>query len=92
MAVLEKETFEVPCRIYGCNKRAKYRICNPTGSPSAFFHLCEDCATSIMNTLPSELQPTPIEVEKIVEKKIYPDIEEMKAIVEGTPKSKKVTK
>lgn len=55
--IIEKETFEVPCRTYGCYNRAKYRLGNPKGSPIAFHHICESCAKSIFESLPGELNP-----------------------------------
>lgn len=57
---IEVETFEVPCRIYGCYSKAKYRLGNMSGSPIAFFHLCESCLSSILDSH-RELEPMPIE-------------------------------
>lgn len=74
-AKIEKETFEVPCKIYGCNKRADYKIGNMAGSPAAFFHVCKDHAKDIAENLPKELLPAPKEV------KVYPTEEELKELL-----------
>ena len=90
-AGIDKETFHIPCKIFGCNNRAEYRIGNLTGSPGAFFHVCGDCLKGIVDTVPENMKPVK-EVEKVVEKVVEvervvevvkePTLAEAKAIVD----------
>lgn len=73
-AGIAKETFHIPCRVYGCQKRAEYRIGNLKGSPSAFFHVCGDCLKGIVDTIPEELKPYR-EVIKEVEVEVIKEVE-----------------
>lgn len=77
MPTIEKEVFEIPCRIHGCNNRAKYRLGNMKGSPMAFFHVCEDCMKSMLESLPKELLPDNEETCKKVEESIKEEISEV---------------
>lgn len=90
-AGIEKETFHIPCKVFGCNNRAEYRIGNLTGSPGAFFHVCGECLKGIVATVPEDMKPVKevekvvkeiVEVEKIVEVVKEPTLAEAKAIVE----------
>jgi hypothetical protein len=63
---LAEETFKMPCRVFGCNKPAKYRMGNIKGVPNALFFVCEDCLDDIIEDLPEDKLPVK-EVEKIVE-------------------------
>lgn len=54
------EPFETPCRVHGCFSRAKYRIGLIEGSPGILYHICENCAKSIVASIPQELKPEPI--------------------------------
>lgn len=76
-ASIDIETFDVPCKVYGCSRKAKYKIGNLSGSPASFFHICEEHAKEIMETLPMELQPTPKEVQ------VYPTEDELKVLLKN---------
>ena len=48
---ISKNTIRIPCRVFGCGKPAKYRIGNPSGSPSGYYHLCEACTESLIDSM-----------------------------------------
>jgi hypothetical protein len=50
-AKIEKVTMRIPCRVFGCGKPAKYRIGNPQGSPSGYYHLCKECTDSLITSI-----------------------------------------
>lgn len=50
-AKIEKVTMRIPCRVFGCGRPAKYRIGNPQGSPSGYYHLCAECTESLINSI-----------------------------------------
>ena len=50
-AKIEKVTMVVPCRVFGCGKKASYKIGNPAGSPSGFYFLCGDCTESLLKSI-----------------------------------------
>ena len=89
-ARVTKETFEIPCRTFGCFNKASYRIGNPSGSPMAFFHICEDCLNNIMETIPEDKKPIiRVEVEKVVEVKSAPTLAEARAVLKFEEEKKK---
>lgn len=70
MPTIELETFQIPCRVFGCHNKAKYRIGNMKGSPILFYHLCDECFKSIIDSIPEELLPTKVvEAESITSHK-----------------------
>ena len=71
---IEVETFDVPCKVYGCFKKSKYKIGNMKGSPMVFFHVCEDCLNSILKSAPIEN----------VEEEIQEQVAEEEAIEKAT--------
>lgn len=82
-AGIDKETFHIPCKIFGCNNRAEYRIGNLTGSPGAFFHVCGDCLQGIVDTVPEDMKPIKVvekEVIKEVEKEVIKEVEIEKVV------------
>ena len=91
---IEKETFKVACRTYGCYNTASYRIGNLKGTPMAFYHLCDSCMKGILENLPEELSIKHIDKEdkdefkdfretvyKLVNEKEY-SLDEIKKIIE----------
>lgn len=97
--IIEKETYHVPCRIYGCFSRADYRIGNMTGSPMVFFHVCEDCLESILNSkqliekvIEEDVVTISLEMDKLQEEMLKEELEgeilkgEVVAVPEEEPK------
>lgn len=55
-AMIEPIKFEIRCRVFGCNNRAKHKLGNKEGTPAACYYVCNDCLRGIINTLPDEFK------------------------------------
>lgn len=79
-AKIEKVTMRIPCRVFGCGRPAKYRIGNPQGSPSGYYHLCSDCTDSLLLSISEVIDSNNevnVDINEVIEEVIEEDIEEV---------------